>query len=332
MANSDKNIVITPNKGQSSDPEITFTGSSNNPLSIKISDSSPANLVIESTSTRLFSVDSVLTAGSVFSVSDSTGIPLFESTSTGNITVGGKSKPTYINGKGLKLPSYTTSNLPVGKMGDLVYDLDDKRTKYHDGSSWKILGTEPEDGGAGRGWSPAQGADVSYVIGHTKPTMRILERRVLDQGTSSRPNPLNYYYPGSTANFAFHTGHQVPSWWPTYFAVEVTDYQRGKVLNQIDWIKHSNAIGNVDMFGSNLDINIDNFTDENNWSFLGRVFMGGSGSAADGTVITQSFNPLNYGFKWYMIKGVDNNSSVVEYPGIGNRGGWAMYQLRLNKV
>ena len=38
MANSDKDILITPNKSQSALPEISFVGSGNAPITLKVLD------------------------------------------------------------------------------------------------------------------------------------------------------------------------------------------------------------------------------------------------------------------------------------------------------
>ena len=81
-----------------------------------------------------------------------------------------------------------------------------------------------------------------------------------------------------------------------YFAIQVSTASNGKVLNQINWHAHVNAVGDVDIFGSNRAITNPNFTDETLWTWLGRTYFGGAGGGvADCTVKTQSFNPLSYG-------------------------------------
>lgn len=188
--------------------------------------------------------------------------------------------------------------------------------------------TTAADAGNGGGWSAAQGADATNVTGFTNSSMTYHWVNATNQGVNGQ-NPFTYTW--SNGSFVFHSGHQ-SSWWPMYLAVNVTSAEKGKVLNEIQWIKHGNAIGNVDIFGSNLPINAGNFSTESNWTFLGRVHMGGFGSAADGTVMTSQFNRQGYGYKWYLIKGADYNSGFLAYPQVGGRNGWAMYGLRLNKV
>ena len=190
----------------------------------------------------------------------------------------------------------------------------------------------PGDSGNGKGFSASQGANTSNVTGYTNTSMlQYNSSWILSAGGNGLP--LNYTCSGSSSNFAFHTGHSGnSSQWPMYFAVRVTLESTGKVLNSIDWYKHSNACGNVDFFGSNLDINSSNYNVESNYTYLGRAHTGGSGSASDCNVISRTFNLNNYGYRWYMMKIVDNNSSALSYPSVGSLGGWAMYGLRLNKI
>jgi hypothetical protein len=58
MANSDKNILITPNRGLSGLPEISFTGAGNSSVNLRISDSTTGTLEFSSGINTVFSVDS----------------------------------------------------------------------------------------------------------------------------------------------------------------------------------------------------------------------------------------------------------------------------------
>lgn len=146
--------------------------------------------------------------------------------------------------------------------------------------------------------------------------------------------PFDYSCTGSSANFAFHTGHNANSTqWPFHIAVDIGSIQ---VLNSIDWYKHANAAGNCDVWGSNKTITSANFNDTNQYTYLGRIFMGGSGSASDCTVSIGSFNTGSInpiaGYRWYMIQVQDINTSSLPYPSVGTIQGWAMYGMRLKKV
>jgi hypothetical protein len=88
MANSEKNILITPNIGQTDDPKIEFVGadaSSNaKTLSVKVYPTSNGTLSFEGSAGQLFSITNELT-GSIFSVNDISGIPSIEVFDTGEI-------------------------------------------------------------------------------------------------------------------------------------------------------------------------------------------------------------------------------------------------------
>ena len=240
----------------------------------------------------------------------------------------------------LSLPRWENdSGRPINpEVGLIGYHESSKSTEVYTGTEWIVWGDGPAesttsaevpaDTGSGGGWSVGQGADASNVVGFTTTSMtQHIDSWYNSAGATNLP--LSYTCSGS---FHFHTGHNGNSTqWPMYFAINVSSFQKGKVLNQIQWLKHGNACGNVDIFGSNLAINSATYRTESNYTFLGRTNMGGFGSASDCNVSTQSFNTNSYGYSWYMIKIVDISGSI-SYPGVGTLGGWAMYGMRLNKV
>ncbi len=79
MANSDKNIVITPNVGAASQPNIVFTGFNAVPITLRVTDD--GNLIFDSSSGQLFSITNGLT-GTLFGVGDISGNPILEVTDT----------------------------------------------------------------------------------------------------------------------------------------------------------------------------------------------------------------------------------------------------------
>ena len=85
MANSDKEILITPNKNQASLPEIKFTGANNTPVYLRVLDDGTVS--IEGTNGQLFSVTDSMT-GTIFSVNDVSGIPSIEVLDNGTIRLG----------------------------------------------------------------------------------------------------------------------------------------------------------------------------------------------------------------------------------------------------
>jgi hypothetical protein len=85
MANSDKNILITPNTGATTaNPTIRFTGSDNVPITLRTLDT--ATVSFEGSVGQLFSVTNSLT-GTIFSVNDVSGIPSIEVLDTGLVKI-----------------------------------------------------------------------------------------------------------------------------------------------------------------------------------------------------------------------------------------------------
>jgi len=84
MANTDKNILITPNKGQTAYPKIEFTGADNNTVSLTVLDD--GTLSFEGSAGQLFSISDDLT-GTIFSVNDVSGIPSIEVDDTGEVRI-----------------------------------------------------------------------------------------------------------------------------------------------------------------------------------------------------------------------------------------------------
>ena len=87
MADSDKNIIITPNRGLSAQPEIYFGGSGGVPIRLKVLDDAYGTLSFEGSAGQLFSVNNNLTSGSIFSVNDVSGIPSIEVNADGTVTL-----------------------------------------------------------------------------------------------------------------------------------------------------------------------------------------------------------------------------------------------------
>jgi hypothetical protein len=96
MADSDKNILITPQRGQTSQPSIVFTGQGNDPISLRVLDgttgtglTSGGALSFEGSAGQLFSIVNRLGTGSIFSVNDISGIPSIDVDASGRIVFAG---------------------------------------------------------------------------------------------------------------------------------------------------------------------------------------------------------------------------------------------------
>ena len=97
MANSDKNILITPNVGAATGtlPNIIYRGADNTPITMRVLDN--GTLSFEATAGQLFSISDGLT-GSIFSVNDISGIPSIEVLDTGLVKLNQYNGQTVIGG------------------------------------------------------------------------------------------------------------------------------------------------------------------------------------------------------------------------------------------
>lgn len=91
MANSDKNIVITPNISSSTaDPKIAFSGANASvgaqTITLNVYPDSNGTLSWEGSAGQLFSVTNTL-SGTIFSVNDVSGIPSIEVLDTGIVKI-----------------------------------------------------------------------------------------------------------------------------------------------------------------------------------------------------------------------------------------------------
>ena len=92
MANSDKDILITPNTGQSNDPKIEFSGATAGSASTITMTASPKAdgqgvLDIQSSDSTSIAAFSELNTGSLISISDDSGVSRFEVNETGVVNL-----------------------------------------------------------------------------------------------------------------------------------------------------------------------------------------------------------------------------------------------------
>lgn len=151
MANSDKNIVITPSVGLSSDPSISFTGLSNKPLTLKITEESFSTLSFESGSNRVFSITSN-NSGDLFKLYDESQSVAINVPKKGSIEIRNK---LVAKGKGIKLPAKHPVNAPKATEGLLIYDTFDKTLKYSTKNTWYPLPSVGLLEGLVGWWDPA---------------------------------------------------------------------------------------------------------------------------------------------------------------------------------
>lgn len=84
MANSDKNILITPSTDTSNEASIVFTGAGNDPITLRVLDTAENALSIEGSAGQLFAITNNLT-GDIFEVNDASGIPIVRATDASDI-------------------------------------------------------------------------------------------------------------------------------------------------------------------------------------------------------------------------------------------------------
>ena len=252
---------------------------------------------------------------------------------------------TGTEGKSDRLGMPTSSSNPSSpSVGDAYFNTTNKIIRIYDGTVWVDVaagGGQPTDGGNGNGALHANSVSTN-ATGVTNNTMQQYQGSwIRDAGGSG--DLWNYGAGGTGAgNFSVHTGHSGSGGgqWPLWLVIQVST-TTPRVLNQVEWIKHLNACGNVDVYGSNNNITASNYNDENEYTWLGRGHCGGQSSEADGSVKTIHFNHWAWGYKWYALKIVDYNSAVgvnaelhgmLNFPQVGTQGGYAMFSVRLNKV
>tara|TARA_B100000085_G_scaffold230624_1_gene217204 strand:+ start:525 stop:974 length:450 start_codon:yes stop_codon:yes gene_type:complete len=139
MALSDKNIVITPNIGQSSDPQIVFSGADASTgaqnITVKITPLQQGTLSVSGTSGDITSF-SDLSTGSIFSVSGDNGLPLLDVNETGNVNLS-------FNTGALGLPSGTTTERPSNpQAGFERWNTDNNAKEIYTGSEWVEIITD----------------------------------------------------------------------------------------------------------------------------------------------------------------------------------------------
>jgi len=87
MADSDKDILITPQTGAASDPTIQFKSgaTSGDPITLSVTDDgTTSTLDFSGSAGQLFSISNDLT-GTIFGVADGSGIPVIEADADGTI-------------------------------------------------------------------------------------------------------------------------------------------------------------------------------------------------------------------------------------------------------
>ena len=135
MANSDKDILITPNQGQSNDPKIEFSGATAGSAStITMIASSKAagdgTLDIQSSDNVSIAAFSESNTGSLMSVIDDSGVSRFDVSETGVVNISQ-------NTGALGLPVGTTTERPADPLaGHTRWNSTNSAMEIYTGNEW----------------------------------------------------------------------------------------------------------------------------------------------------------------------------------------------------
>ena len=74
MANTDKDILITPNVGETDEPKIEFKGFDNNPITLRVSNDN--SISFHASLGQILTLNTNTTAGDSFRANDISGMPV----------------------------------------------------------------------------------------------------------------------------------------------------------------------------------------------------------------------------------------------------------------
>lgn len=167
MANSDKDILITPNVGLSGKPSISLTGVGNSDVNITIDDSANPSLEFSTgnvgSATTELKIKTKEDEVKLFSISDEESVSIAEINSD-LATFGSKKGKVIIGSDGIKLPSVNTSSLIATRTGTMAFDGVAKQPKVFTGTTWKVLGSGQD------GLSPNTAGSSAEQIKRDYPT------------------------------------------------------------------------------------------------------------------------------------------------------------------
>jgi hypothetical protein len=122
MADSDKDILITPNTGvASTHPKITFTGKDNSPIDLKILDDN--TLSFEGVQGQVFSMSPILNSGDIFSVNDISGVQSMAISADGTITMNAQTKSVTITNSASDTSTLILENTNADEVDGPILEL-----------------------------------------------------------------------------------------------------------------------------------------------------------------------------------------------------------------
>lgn len=210
MANSDKDILITPGRDQSYNPKIEFKGFDNDPITLEVL---PTNDISFTASEGvLLSISNNLTAGTIFAVSDPYGVPSIDVNSDGVVNLA----PYHGNvvlGSGRQIANTPTRPKLIISRGtqSTRYDVEaNVRGGITDGNYGGLTFTQQSDGAVPLASMRIEYKSTGYPdIGfYTRSGANAETRRMLIQGNSSRVgiNTADFSYTSSDNSSVFSSG------------------------------------------------------------------------------------------------------------------------------
>ena len=145
MALTDKNILITPNVGNTADPQIVFSAADANTtaqqITVKAYPTSNGTLSFEASNGQLFSITNSMT-GTIFSVNDVSGIPSIEVLDTGDVKIAQYGGNILLGGTtAVKIPVGTTAQQPSSPTaGMLRFSSSNTSFEGYNGTTWGTIG------------------------------------------------------------------------------------------------------------------------------------------------------------------------------------------------
>ncbi len=144
MADSDKNILITPNRSQTAQPSIAFTGKGNIPITLRVLDDSTGTLSFEGSAGQLFSINNNLASGTIFSVNDVSGIPMIDVDASGLVRLAPLGGTVYSN------TLYAVPRTVAGSGNSVTVRAADGLTSGAGGNILLLPGLQATTGGDGK--------------------------------------------------------------------------------------------------------------------------------------------------------------------------------------
>lgn len=140
-----QDILITPGSGE---PQILFRGSGTNDTAVELNvlssyqsaTGSGTALIFEGTEGQLFGITDNLSSGTIFSVSDITGLPLIEADASGDVKIGEYGNDTFLyTNLIVENANIIEKNNPVftytsGNLTNITYGNADYNNLYYDAS------------------------------------------------------------------------------------------------------------------------------------------------------------------------------------------------------